>query len=62
LANSTSTRQFNTVLEAIEDYIDHAKRRNDALLTEKDTEISKKITQVEDQNLLIQNLAARLAM
>ena len=60
LANNAFTRQFNAVLEAIEDYIDHAERRNDALLTEKDAEIAKKITQVEDQNLLIQNLAARL--
>ena len=60
LANNTSTRQFNAILEAIEDYIDHAERRNDTLLTEKDTEIAKKITQVEDQTLLIQNLAARL--
>ena len=60
-ANSSATRQFNAILEAIEDYIDHSERQNDASLIQKDAEIAKKFTQIEDQNILIQNLAARLA-
>jgi hypothetical protein len=59
--NSNASRQFNAILEAIEDYIEHSERQNDASLTEKDVEIAKKFTQLEEQNLLIQNLAARLA-
>jgi hypothetical protein len=60
-ANSIATRQFNAIFETIEDFIDHSERQNDASLIQKDAEIAKKFTQIEDQNIVIQNLAARLA-
>ncbi|OXV06934.1 hypothetical protein Egran_05300 [Elaphomyces granulatus] len=61
IVECSATRQFNAILEAIEDYIEHSEHWNDASLTEKDVKIAKKSTQLEEQNLLIQNLAARLA-